>query len=290
MLKKQQGFGLAEVTITLIILGIVAISGMGYKYNIQIPEQEANKAATFMDTATKSSMAYFMDNRQWPSSLNQLKNSQNYFGELVSNYGTTLNFSENNGLLSISLNTITKSNAARLVHQLKSRGVSTIDMNNSVVSLYLAEPTENSIQSYFLARREVPGCPSCNTLETDIDANGYNLEQVKKLSGDRAEFTDGSIQNALIDNLTTKSIRMAGVTLSASGQRLTVNADEVNISGDVNGRNGSFNRVNADTVSGKQFYGDNFTTPETSLLETKQQLDEVLQQWNLCETEGNCKS
>lgn len=289
MLKKQKGFGLIEVFVCLAILGVAFMSWQNHQANVTQPNQEAAAAASYVDSVSKSTMAFYLNNRRWPANIDELQNANTYFGNTTSIYGTTPVFSVTNGLLAIQLETNSKAGAARLKQHLTNKGVSTTRLNDTVLSLYIAEPTENSIQSYFLARREVPGCPSCNTMETDIDANGYDIKQIKELTGDRAEFENGQFDSASIDNLTTEAIRMAGVIISGNGNQLNVNADEVNITGNINGNGGQFDHVQADTVRGNEFYGDDFVTDVTTLNETKELFDEIQQQMELCRREGNCR-
>ena len=234
-------------------------------------------------------MAFFLDNRRWPDDINELKTTQSFFGKATSPYGSAPSFSENNGLLTIALDAGDKGDAVRLKQHLTNKGISTTQLADSVVSTFLAKPTENSIQSYFLAKREVPGCPSCNTLETDIDANGHDFKQVKNLTGENADFDRGDFNRAIIRQLTSQSIKMAGVTLSGSGNQLNIDADDVNITGDISGSGGQFDRVQADTMRANTYHGDDFVTPITTLNETKDAMDQLQQQWELCKREGNCK-
>lgn len=289
MIKKQKGFALAETLAAIAVIGVLLASWGYYEWKIKAPQEVAASGAAYVDTLSESSMSFYLDNRRWPNDLTELSTTVHYYGEETSPYGTAPVFSIAGELLSLSVDTGSKGDAAGLKAELAGRGISTVDMTGSVVSMYMNEPNENSIQSYFLARREVPGCPSCNTMEADIDANGHDISQVRNLNGDSAEFDSAEYESAIIDELTSQSIKMAGVTLSGNGNRLDVNASEVNITGDIQGTRGTFDQVNATRVVGDDFIGDDFETGVSSVNKNKEELDQFKAQWNVCVTEGNCK-
>lgn len=289
MRKKQQGFALAETLAAIAIFSLLLASYSYYKLEIKAPQDLASSGGAYVRSLNESSMSFFLDNRRWPGSVSELSSTVHYFGEETSPYGTAPQFSIAGELLSVSLDSGSKGSAALLKAELAGQGVNTTDMVDSVVSTYLNEPNESSIQSYFLARREVPGCASCNTMETDIDANGYDFNQVKNLNGDSAEFDSAEYRSAVISELTTQSIKMAGVTLSGNGSALNVSASDVNFTGDIQGTRGSFNRVNATNVVGDSFRGGDFETGVSSVNKNKDELDKFKAKWDLCVREGNCQ-
>ncbi|MCR9906268.1 shufflon system plasmid conjugative transfer pilus tip adhesin PilV, partial [Vibrio campbellii] len=122
--------------------------------------------------------------------------------------------------------------------------------SGNVVAVTVPVPANASITESSLARFAVPGDPSRNRMETDIDMNNFGLQNVQVINGQAGNFNTGTFASSLHSQGTAQVDGNAtfgsSVSVAETVTAKRVAADEV--SGTVvNGESASFNGL---TVEG----------------------------------------
>lgn len=272
----------------MIAMAILAwLATEAYKWHVSnnIPEKIANDSAYHLNEIQMASTRYFIQSREWPSSLDELLSSGAYVGPSANPVDYEYVLSAEGAMLLLQ----TQYDTERMAGLVQSKVIgSQRDLNQITIAMHA--PAEATIQNYFLARREVPGCPDCNTLQTDLDFNGYSLRGVSEMTADRLTVDEAEIDNAFIETLATRSVLMGNNSIQSSGNTLTFNAAVTRFTGNITGQVGEFSNLNVTgDFTGRQFSGTDFITSQTSTNTNRQLLDDLLAQWQQCINEGGCQ-
>lgn len=255
---KQLGNSTIGAVAGLGLLGTGGLVGNQYYQTEYLPVEYAQKTEQEIRIIQKAANQYYLEYGAWPSDMSELKSSSFYVGESVSPFGSNYEFTVNGKIFEVGVEASSGRAAAELLGSLRSASRSDL----TVVSAMNA-PADSVIQSYYLARKAVPGCPDCNTLESDVDANGNDITNVKALD---VETVDA--QTILAINTDTQELTVerelafgSGSRLVASGSSLVIDSPETQFSGnvgiggdlDVNGNNinnvGTLSAVDIEAVS-----------------------------------------
>lgn len=284
--KKLSGFTLIELIIVLAIL-----SGLAATFGPQLIQQEqpmlqADDAKADISEIKAAANGYFMENRAWPASVNELIAGGYYTGSGTSPFGTNYNIGTNGNNLVISIDT----NRNQLANMLAGKvSFGSVGADGETVSTEMGTPSREAIQSFFLARKVVAGCPDCNQLAdgTDIDVNNNDLNNIDELDANQAVITDATITNANIDRLEAESINLGANSITYSGNQLIFNAGTIRMNANLsmngniigNGNNisgigrleantGEFNDLTANNATINSISGDflSFNTGNINVL------------------------
>lgn len=254
--KNSQGFTLIELVIVLAILSGLAAAYGPQMVQQQLPISQADDAKHDIKELKRAANGYFMENRAWPSSVNELITTGYYTGSRVSPFGTDYVIGTNGDNLMVSIDT----NRNQLANILAGKVTfGNVAADGETVSTEMGTPTREAIQSFFLARRAVAGCADCNQLAagTTIDVNNNNLDNINEMDADSANITNAVISTANIDKIEAESVHLGNNSITYVGNQLNFNAGAVRINSDLflNGDivgNGNditgFNRLEANTA------------------------------------------
>ena len=165
------------------VLGVGGIVGSQYYEDQRVPQQYAETAKREVRAIQKASNQYRMEYGAWPSSIAELKASPHYNGVEVSPYGSEYEFTIDGDVFTIGLEAASARHAAQLTGELQ-----TASRNNLRVSSSLNPPPDSVIQSYHVARKNLPCSPECNTLESDLNVNGNDINNLNVLDAQNVEF------------------------------------------------------------------------------------------------------
>ena len=274
-----KGFTLIELVIVLAIA-----SGLFATYGPQliqqkIPLSQAEDASKDISKIKAAANAYYMENRAWPASVNELITTGYLPSTGVSPFGTNYTLGNNGQNLVVSVDTNREQIANMLAGNVSFGSVSA---DGETVSTEMGTPSRVAIQSFFLARRSVAGCADCNQLApgTDLDINGNDLRNIDVMDANQATITNATITNADIDELAVEKIDLGVNSLTYVGNQLNLNAQTVSVNGvllansdvigngnnltgfnTISANNGIFSDFTADTASINTLSGEslNFT-------------------------------
>ena len=252
-----QGFTLIELMIVLTILSGLLVTYGPQLIQQQQPISQADNAGKDISEIKAAANAYYMENRAWPATVNELIVTGYLPGTGVSPFGTHYTLGNNGQNLVVSVDT----NRDQLANMLAGKvSFGAVAADGETVSTEMGTPSREAIQSFFLARRAVAGCADCNQLAsgTDLDINGNDLNNIDEMDVNQATMTNATITTADIDRLAVEQIHLGANSLTYVGDQLDLNAGTVSVNGtlstngDVVG-NGNhltgFNTISADTGS-----------------------------------------
>lgn len=289
MLKQRQqgGFTLLEIIVVLTIVSIGIAWGGSYVMNHVQPRKQVERVAHDLRDIQVSATRFYLDQRTWPSSINELMISDYYVGNTRSLFDDEYVVEQDGDALFIRVDMPSE----RLSRMLVSQVVGSI-RNDSTdeVTLRMVRPSDASIQNYFLARRPVPGCPDCNTLQTDINFDGFDIIGAGELTAESVMVDEAEIDDLQVLRLATEAVLLGNNSITYSGGRLVFNAGSTEFSGDIHGGAGQFSSVQSTgPVSGREFTGTDFRTSLSSTNDNRALLNSIQAQWAACQAEGGCQ-
>ena len=227
-IKNVRGFTLIELIVVLAILSGIAMTVGPQIVQQKIPMEQVGEANSDIAEIKAAANAYFMENRAWPTTVNELITTGYYPGTGVSPFGNPYVIAPNGNNLQISVDAGRDQLANMLAGEVPFGSIA-----GQTVTTEMGTPTREAIQSYFLARRAVPGCPDCNQLSsgTNIDANNNDLNNIGSLDAVNATITNATITNATANTLDVDRIDFGSNSITYAGNNLNVNASQVNING-----------------------------------------------------------
>ena len=228
--NRIQGFTLIELVIVLtIISGLFATYGPQFIQQ-QVPISQADEAGKDISEIKAAANAYYMENRAWPVTVNELMATGYLPGTGVSPFGTNYTLGNNGQNLVVSVDT----NREQLANMLAGKvSFGAIAADGETVSTEMGTPSREAVQSFFLARRAVAGCADCNQLAagTDLDINGNDLNNINEMDVNLATITNATITTADIDRLEAERIDLGANSLTHAGNQLNLNAGVVSVNG-----------------------------------------------------------
>lgn len=231
MFKQRGNTTLGAVAVVGVVgLGTAGVAGTQHYQNEIAPIQYAEDTEREVRAIQKASNQYRMEYGAWPSSMTELKASPFYNGEEISPFGSPYELSVNGDVFNVGVEASSRRGAAELVG-----GLDSANRNELRVTSSLNVPSDSVIQSYFLARKAVPGCPECNTVESDINANGNNINDIQTLQAESVEVerfkaTDGQAETMSIQQEVTVG---SSSRLTSSGDVLIVDSPNTQFTGNV---------------------------------------------------------
>lgn len=233
MQKRLRGFTLLELMVALVILSGLA-SVIGPKIIQQdVPIAQAKTASNEISQIKAAANSYYMENRAWPSSVNELIAAGYFTGTQQSPFGTNYSLSTSGHNLVISVDTSRKQLANILAGQVL---FGSVDATGKIVSTAMGTPTRAAVESYYLARKTIPGCSDCNTLAsgTNLDFNGNDLQNVGHADMQLANIEQATIQKGVITDLNIEALKLGNNSISYNGSNLDLNASTIRLNGNVN--------------------------------------------------------
>jgi|TARA_R100001509_G_scaffold114859_2_gene69967 hypothetical protein len=212
------------------VLGVGGIVGSQYYEDQRVPQQYAETAKREVRAIQKASNQYRMEYGAWPSSIAELKASPHYNGVEVSPYGSEYEFTIDGDVFTIGLEAASARHAAQLTGELQ-----TASRNNLRVSSSLNPPPDSVIQSYHVARKNLPCSPECNTLESDLNVNGNDINNLNVLDAQNVEFEQFQADSGETETLSVEQELLigSGSRLTTSGTDLVVDSANTQFTGNV---------------------------------------------------------
>ena len=197
---SDSGFTLIELMIVIAVLSGIAITVGPQFVQQQVPMEQTEAAQQDIAQIKSAANAYFMENRAWPASMDELIATRYLPDDRQSPFGSPYTLANNGEHLVVSVDTGRRQLANMLVGKVP---FGQLSADGERVSTSMGTPTREAIQSFFLARKPVPGCPDCNTLDigTDIDFNGNDINNVGELDAELAVVQSATIEDATINTL-----------------------------------------------------------------------------------------
>ena len=225
-IARIAGFTLVELMVSLGVVGAIAATQVPIYIEQELPQRQALEAKADVESIKTAANSYFMANGDWPAGLNSLINA-GYLPAAWPTTGSPYSLSINaptgantSATLVVSIDTLSARQASYLNRQLP---YATIATDGVTVETSMGQPTLGAIQANWLSRTYDNNCGTggndCNTMQTDIDAGGNNINNVASIDATRVEIVD---PNAAA-NTPVASITASGSTLNLS--------DGVNVSG-----------------------------------------------------------
>ena len=228
--KRSKGFTLAELTVVAAILGSITYFGAeqqevkAYTNNLTAVEQDVQE----MQLAYNQ---FYLEYRRPPADLAELAAEGFYTGPLISPFGTPYGGTASARGYQFTVNT--PDDRASTV--LAERQPNAVGVSATQVDYAVPVPTLETIASQYLHRTAIAGRPELNQMQTDLDINGFNITNVQDLATDSITTDRITTRVAEIDILrTVDELEFGTNSISAAGNTLTLNANTVNISNDLN--------------------------------------------------------
>lgn len=222
-----------------------AIVNEANKNTFEMQQTSINTGVALIENVRAALLSSYVNNNGWAPNTAALV-ATGYIGNIQAGWGQSVTGATLGGGNSYALNLaapneyVAQGIAARL------GGVA----SGNVVAVTVPVPANASITESSLARFAVPGDPSRNRMETDIDMNNFGLQNVQVINAQAGNFNTGTFASSLHSQGTAQVDGNAtfgsSVSVAETVTAKRVAADEV--SGTVvNGESASFNGL---TVEG----------------------------------------
>ncbi|PKG68623.1 prepilin-type N-terminal cleavage/methylation domain-containing protein [Pseudoalteromonas sp. GutCa3] len=252
--NSAKGFSLLELIVGLVIVsGLLAVTAPQYLEQ-EIPLDQINTSKEQISSIKGAANSYFLENREWPSSIQSLVDGGYLPSNQLSPFGTDYSIGINGKNLVVSVDTNREKMANMLAGNI---AFGNIDSSGEIVSTEMGTPSREAIQSFFLARKAVAGCPECNQLSpgTNLDINNNDLININNIDAKKATIENATIENASIDELDVEKILLGNNSISYDGDSINLNAGNVvfngllTVNGDIDGNGNNitgFDLIEAD--------------------------------------------
>lgn len=140
-------------------------------------------------------VAYYMANMGWPANLGDIKSDGFYAGSFKTPYGV-INGETSGSNYNLYFSMADDSDQGKRIASLvaaKSGGTA----NNEKVTLSVGVPTAASLVAGMLSRKYDPSNPDANKMETSIDMNGHDINNINTLNATTLNADNATINNAL---------------------------------------------------------------------------------------------
>jgi prepilin-type N-terminal cleavage/methylation domain-containing protein len=223
-----KGFTLIEVLIALTMLGAIGLTGAKYYSETYVPNQRAGITAEEIKTVKSAAVAYHLEFNRWPANVAELRDLGFYQGPVTSNTGGAYQLSQTaEGHLAVTVDTGSVSIANRAAGRMDFAEVA-----GATLTSLEGVPSREIVQTYFLARKLVDGCPECNTMETAIDMAGNDIKNINEFDAQLARIEEAIIDVATVQSLEdVESLKIGSSELTASGNTLVIDAEETRLTG-----------------------------------------------------------
>lgn len=239
-----------------------SVSNTASDLSIQITKNELAQKERYAKLTTATArdinkvragiVAYYMANMGWPANLSDIESDGFYAGSFKTPYGT-INGEPNGSNYDLYVSMADNSDQGKRIASLvaaKSGGTA----NNEKVSLSVGVPTAASLVSGMLSRKYDPSNPDANKMETSIDMNGNNINDINTLNAKSLAADNATIDTALsvTGDTTLNNLTATGITSLAT---LTVNEDanfkkNVTVDGTTSAKDISVtNQIETDTLN-----------------------------------------
>lgn len=230
-MKKQRG------SASNMMLGLVAATtitgGMVVQQNTwqtKDPAKRAESAEIDVKQLTSAANRFFLENRTFPTTVNQLVAAGFYTGSVQSPYGTPYVITTlPSGNITVTFDA--QSNRDRSFVLSKIRG--TQELANGI-RLEVAKPAREAVQSNLLHRVAIAGRPELNRMETDINMDNNSINNVNAITAQTATVTNLTATNTNATTLTVTDYMDFGTggRIQSSGSNLLFNSSNVSFSND----------------------------------------------------------
>ncbi|ENN6469969.1 hypothetical protein AB9X29_003770 [Vibrio vulnificus] len=188
-------------------IGLALSSVVGVTNANPLLTQQTNSNAFELQTATINTgvavienvraalLSSYSNNNNWPASTMALV-ATGYIGTINAEWGQAVTGAPVGGGNSYALN-------LSAPNEYVARGIAARlggSVSGNVVALTVPVPASASIAASGLSRVAVPGDPTRNQMQTDIDLNHYNLNNVQVLNGNSVNVNDLQVSHHLVSN------------------------------------------------------------------------------------------
>ena len=239
---------------TVIGLGAASVFAIGaasfsYESEVQKPIQQAHLANEEIVAIQEAASKYRLEFGDWPESMDELVDGVNYSGPRKTPFGSMYQLVIDDDVLSVKMDTYSKYAATTM--QGLVRGGSRLD--DDTITSSINPPPESTATTYLLAKKELDCSPECNTLEANIDANGNEISNLKRVDSESAEFDSADIEKSEIKRLAIEEYVDIGENsrIASGAGGLVITGPVVKLNGDVR-INGDLNMSNNDISNVKR--------------------------------------
>lgn len=200
----QRGFGLLELTITVSIATAVAL-GLVQREIAQIENEITQQVASEVLAIHDAARVFHGRNDEWPDEVNDCADAIPTLeaGGFLTNYETSAwgpDFTTScaGGPPRLTFTVTAEAPAERFARSAASRLIgSEVDAANATVSSTVPIPGAGPVADVFLHRRAVPGRPELNQMQTAIDMNNNDINNISQLDADLADLVEADIEDTL---------------------------------------------------------------------------------------------
>ncbi|MBJ7265593.1 prepilin-type N-terminal cleavage/methylation domain-containing protein [Idiomarina abyssalis] len=279
--RNEKGFTIVELMVVVGVLGVMAASAVP-AYIEHKKSQQVEDTKSDIELIQQAVYGYYRDNHTFPPNMQALASLGYYTGTQTSPYGTqyAVNVDPGGQFTRIQFDTPAGVNTQRIA---KNFAQSSFTQSN--VSVATGRPTREAVANTFIHRDEKPGCPECNQMETTLDMNGNDLENVRELNAETVQAVNVDTENLTTEIMTVNErLNIGAGSLVATTDGFDISASSVNFSGDMsingdiesaNGDLTNFNRIEATdiqatSVSSDELYAqtgqiDSFTSTDATI-------------------------
>jgi filamentous hemagglutinin len=264
--KTQRGFTLAELAIVTVITGVTAMYGMEYAEN---QERYANveKAVQDLKALQHSYNQFYLEERRFPADIPEMVDLGYYVGDTVSPFNTTYIGEPGAKGFRFRIDANEDSYALTMSDIISGSTLSAA----TEVSVEVPIPTLGTIAAQYLHRVTVAGHPEYNSMQTNLDINGFDINSIGTLDAVSVETQTLNTDLAIIDTLNTiDTLKFGSNSISSQGTTLNINAEETRITGDLS-VSGNITSAGQDILGFGKLSAINgeFTTLKTDLLDAQ---------------------